>query len=64
MPVQDSDIEALVRRLDLSLSSEETKTLARCFSGYTGQLAALHRLDLEGEEVGFAFRLPSADSDE
>lgn len=55
-----TDIEMLAYRLNLTLNQEELQTLALCFSDYANQLRSLHKLDLENEEVGFAFDFPHA----
>ena len=54
----ESEVEVLAKRLGLTLSGEELDRLTQCFNGYRDQLEALHRLDLNHEEVGLAFLDP------
>jgi hypothetical protein len=56
--ITNSEMEVLVKRLDLKPSTEELEWLTKCFNGYKGQLQSLHALDLSAEEVGIAFLDP------
>ena len=49
------DLEALLRRVDLTLTPAELGWVAQAFDAYRQQIDALHRLPLEDEEVGTAF---------
>jgi hypothetical protein len=53
-----SEMEVLVKRLNLKPSAEELEWLTKCFNGYQEQLQRLHSLDLSTEEVGIAFLDP------
>ena len=51
----DGELEALFRRIDLTLTQEELEMVTPVFEGFLGQLRDLHSLDLEGEEVQGGF---------
>ena len=51
------EIELLARQLHLTLTAEEKQTLFTCFSSYREQLARLHELKLDGEDVAQSFSL-------
>ena len=51
----EADLDVLIERAGLALSSEERRWVHRAWESYRPQLRALLALDLEGEEVGTAF---------
>ena len=61
--LSESELKTLLRRVDLDLTAEELEWVATTFNGYREQLDALHRADLEGEEVGTAF-MPAGGAEE
>ncbi|MGI9333742.1 MAG: amidase [Gammaproteobacteria bacterium] len=62
---RDADVEALMRRAQLTLTDEERQWVDNAFNGYRAQLEALHALDLDGEAVGAGYTVtagPTGDS--